>query len=153
MQRSKRMQPVLDQTQREEAAAREALAQAQQALTEAIQQVNDLEAYEQDYMSQMRNHSQSIRTASTYHSYHTFLTKLALAIRQQVGLVELREKQQAKCLLDWQASKSRLSNMESFIQRIRAEEDAAADKKLQQQLDEMSLQRFIARQRKPGRSS
>ncbi|GAA3969031.1 flagellar export protein FliJ [Allohahella marinimesophila] len=151
MQRSKRMEPVLDQSQREEASAREALAQAQQALSEATQQFKDLEAYEQDYMSQMRDHSQSIRAASTYHSYHTFLTKLATAIRQQVALVELREKQHAKSLLDWQESKSRLSNLESFVERLKAEEAAAADKKLQQQLDEMSLQRFIARQRKIGR--
>lgn len=144
MSRAARMKPVLEQAEREEEHARRQLAGSQQSLDDAVTQIGELEQYEQSYLTQMREQSQSITTAATYHSYHTFLAKLAQAIRQQAELIELKHRQQQAHLLQWQSASAKFSNMSEFIDRLRQEEAAAADKRQQQALDEVSMQRFAA---------
>lgn len=143
MKRSTRLGVVLKLAIETEDATGRSLQAAREALTQAEGQLDQIERYQQDYIDAVNVKVRGLNTQTMIND-RAFLGQLVGVIdRQKQHLKQLTTNEQ-QCLEQWKASHLRRKNIENLIERLRLNEDSAAEKQLQKLMDELSSQRFNA---------
>ena len=144
MKKSKRLLPVLQLKERDEKAAAKRLGEVQQELNASIKQLEELQAYRQDYYTKLSNDPKNglpSVPATILEKYQLFLAKLNAVVERQQETIELNRQHVEAQSKNWVVANSRLKSMHELIVRAKQEEAMLLDKQEQSQIDERSQHR------------
>jgi len=136
LKKSKRFQPVKQIAEHKEAAAATQMQQSAQAQQASVQQLNQLQAYREDYVSQFKTKGQSGMSAMMLHEYQSFVQKLDRAIDEQMKHVSQAGQQLDGHKQVFKQSHSRRKVVDKLIHKSKKEESFAADKQEQKVADD-----------------
>lgn len=134
MQRSQRLQLVLDLERRKEDEEAKKLGRLQQMLQQEMAKAEELLKYQGEYQDALR--AGQISDPNRMQVYHQFIARLSQAFEQQQLHVEKVRGALANQQARWAEIHGRRRNIESYIGKCRDEEAQLAEKKLQRQLDD-----------------
>lgn len=144
MTRSKRMQSVVEVTERREREAAKRLGEAQQRVQAGEHQLNELIRYRDEYTQQFANGGSL--AAARLRDYRIFLDRLNQAVEQQRALV-MRARQEVDVQRQhWLDSHMRVQALGKVVERYRDEERSLSERRLQKEADQYTLN---VRDRKP----
>lgn len=146
LKRAQRLEPVVQMAEEAEREAAAKLAQVQQQLRQAEQQLEGLEEYRTEYQQQWIERGQTGVSGEWLMNYQRFLSQLEVAIEQQRNSVNWHSKNTAKSRDEWQKTYARLEGLKKLVQRYRDQARLQADRQEQKEMDEMA-QRSAARLR------
>ncbi|KJV36295.1 flagellar export protein FliJ [Luteibacter yeojuensis] len=134
--RADRLQPVVDLAAEKAEEATRALALHQRALAESEHQLTELRRYRNEYaempsgigVQELLNRQQ-------------FLQKIDLAIVQQLGEVQRRERALTEARTGWADARGRAKALDSVTAKYREQERKSQDRREQEQADERSQYR------------
>ena len=101
MLRSRRLQVVLAVEERKEQAALERLTEARERMQQHLEQVQNLQRYQQEYQAQMHQGREGPVSAARLQSWQAFVSQLDAVIQQQQRLLDQAERQFENCRQDW----------------------------------------------------
>ncbi len=136
--RAERLAPVVDMATETEREAARQLARCLQQLQQSENQLGELRRYLSDYQQQWLTAGGQGVTGQWLVNYQRFLTQLDSAIGQQQRSVEWNQESVRKAREQWQKSHARLEGLRKLVQRYLDEARAAAEKREQKLLDELS---------------
>jgi len=136
LKKSKRFQPVKKLAENKEAAAAVQMKESSDVQLASVQQLKQLEAYRNDYMTQFKAKGESGLSALMLQEYQAFVQKLDRAIEEQLKVVK-----QAGARLDghqqiFKQSLSRRKVVDKLIQKSKKEEAFLEDKQEQKVADD-----------------
>lgn len=139
--RSQRMQVVLMLAERKEQAAAQRLGQYREQVQAEQAQLQQLEDYAEQYLN-----SYAARTTNVYAqeliSYSSFIQRLEDAKKDQQTKLERMQQALEQIQGDWQEKYQRRRSIEDLVARMKYEESAVLEKRLQKELDDLSAQQF-----------
>lgn len=138
MKRSQRMSLVLDLAKRKEETALKALQKANAYVAEQKKMLDDLSAYQAEYLDRIRSEGGTGLSVARMQSYQNFLSQLSTAIAQQKQRLASAEQKALEVRRQWQLLHEKQRGMRKFVDQCVEEEVKAADKKEQQMIDELS---------------
>jgi flagellar protein FliJ len=139
MARSERMRAVLILAERaEQEAAREFEACRARVLAEQ-QQLEQLQLYRAQYVHEYQSRREGVHPTELI-SYSGFIQRLASVLTEQERKVQLVQQQLQQKQQQWQEKHHRRQSVQKLITRLKQEESAALEQKLQRELDELSAQ-------------
>ncbi|QWT20578.1 flagellar export protein FliJ [Bacillus sp. NP157] len=138
--RADRLQPVVDLAADKAEEATRALATHQRAVVEAGHQLDELRRYRNEY-AEMPN---GISVAELLNRQQ-FLQKVDMAIVQQLGEVQRRERALERARTDWADARGRAKALDSVTAKYREQERKSQDRREQEQADERSQYRRTPR--------
>jgi len=132
----KRLQPVIQQVQKQEREAAAKLAQSQQQLTQQQNQLEALRHYQQGYHHDWQAQASQGQTAYSLVNYRRFLEQLQFAIDMQKSRTENCREQVSAAQEHWQQQHSREQALAKLQERYQNEAARLASKREQNLLDE-----------------
>ncbi len=141
MRRSKRLEVVRGVADSEERRRAERLAACERRVLEAQSKLNELQSYERSYAGQLATRAASGMAAAELRDFHTFLARLAEAVRQQSELLARARAERDAGRGDWQQAAQRAHVVGEVVRRSRLAEQRADDKREQGEADERALRR------------
>ena len=147
MKRSERLdvvQQVASRTERERA---ERVGAAERHLVEMQQKLAALEKYRGEYEAGFKTRAGAGVDVVGMRDFQTFLAKLGEALTQQRELVTLAQRALEAERSNWREAAQRAHVVETLAERWQTEESRAADRRDQQESDELSSQRANTRDR------
>lgn len=133
----------LAQTKTDQATRR--LGQLQNTHTSAVEKLDMLQQYRQEYLEQMNGQMRDGVAAASVRNFQHFIGTLDGAIDQQRALTEQADTRLGHGRSDWQDSKRRLSSFDTLADRVRQQEMTIVNKKEQRDSDERSARQFYLR--------
>jgi flagellar FliJ protein len=134
--KSKRLEPVKQLSESREQDAARALGQSNQALLAEEQRLVELQQYRDEYHNYVQQKGAAGVMASKLLELQRFLGNLNQAIEQQKRVVERARQEQAQVKHSWQQARGKHQAMNKVIERYRQDEQLAADKREQKEIDE-----------------
>ncbi|GAB2563841.1 flagellar export protein FliJ [Dyella jejuensis] len=141
--RSDRLQPAVDQAQKRQQDALQRLAEHQQKLAHAEQQLEELRRYRLDYSL-----SDGGLTVSALLNRQQFVERIDQAILQQGRLVERLQRQVDQARERWLHAHARENALDTVVEGLREQEQQREQRLEQAEVDE----RMQYRNRRVGRS-
>ena len=129
--RSDRLQPAVDQAQRRQKDALQRLADHQQKLSHAEQQLEELQRYRRDYSL-----SDGGLTVSALLNRQQFVDRIDQAIVQQAKLVERLQRQLDGARERWLQAHARENALDTVVERLRKQESQREQRLEQAEVDE-----------------
>lgn len=129
--RSDRLQPAVDQAQRRQKDALQRLAEQQQKLAHAEQQLDELKRYRSDYSL-----GDGGLTVSALLNRQQFVDRIDQAILQQARLVERMQRQVEGARDRWLQAHARENALDTVVARLRKQEDLREQRLEQAEVDE-----------------
>ncbi|MGH8434490.1 MAG: flagellar export protein FliJ [Pseudomonas sp.] len=143
--RATRLAPVIEMAERDEREAARQLGRCQALLSQAEVKLGELHRYLADYQQQWLTEGRQGVSGQWLMNYQRFLAQLETAINQQNQSVNWHRDNLRKARELWQQRYARLEGLRKLVQRYLDEARAAADKREQKLLDELS-QRLLGRE-------
>lgn len=143
MTRSERMQPIKALADTRERDAGADVAAARRVLEDREKQLEQLRGYRAEYASRAAH--QGAADAVRLQNYHTFLARLADAIRQQEDLVAAARLELERKTASWQERRIEAASLGKVVERIAGAEQKAADRREQRETDERALRARLPR--------
>jgi flagellar FliJ protein len=134
--RSKRLQTVLRLAELRQQKAAEELGRAIQKTKADIQQSQQLQGFQQEYVQQFGGQSNMPVSTAQLENFQNFYGKLDSAIVTQGEQIVLSKGQQDQARKVWQEQYARQKSLEQLVEKLRRQEDAAQEGKLQRELDD-----------------
>ena len=147
MKRSGRLdivQQAAAQTERERA---ERVGAAERHLQEMQNKLAALERYRDEYEAGFASRAKASADVIGMRDFQTFLARLGEALAQQRELVVLAQRTLEKERAHWREAAQRAHVVDTLQERWQSEETRAADRRDQQESDELSQQRASNRDR------
>ena len=132
--RSKRMQPVAHHAEQIEQDAVRLFVEAQQALANAEQQLQQLLDYREEYSGSMAN--QPARTMEQVRNFQAFVSRLGKAIEQAHLDIETRRQVCEQHKLRWLKTRSRSQALNLVVEKYQLEELKQQEQLEQKEQDE-----------------
>ena len=129
--RSDRLQPAVDQAQRRQKDALQRLADHQQKLAHAEEQLEELKRYRREY-----SHGDGGLTVSALLNRQQFVERIDQAIVQQDKLVERLQRQLDGARERWLQAHARENALDNVVERLRKQEDQREQRLEQAEVDE-----------------
>ncbi|GFZ86216.1 flagellar export protein FliJ [Dyella caseinilytica] len=129
--RSDRLQPAVDQAQRRQKDALQRLAEQQQKLAHAEQQLEELKRYRRDYSL-----GDGGLTVSALLNRQQFVERIDQAIVQQGHLLERLQRQLESARQRWLQAHARENALDNVVERFRAQEQQSEQRQEQAEVDE-----------------
>ena len=130
----------LAQTKTDQATRR--LGQLQNTHTDAVEKLDMLQQYRQEYLEQMNGQMRDGVAAASVRNFQHFIGTLDGAIEQQRALTVQADTRLGHGRSDWQDSKRRLSSFDTLADRVRQQEMIIVNRKEQRDSDERSARQF-----------
>lgn len=140
MTRVKRMQPVVRAVSHEEDDRAAALAQADRLVHDAERRLADLEAYRAEYADGLGRRIAGGISATGLRDYQAFLARLGQAIEAQAAIVADTRRTRGRAHEEWRRAAQRAKSVDHVVERWRAEERAALERREQNETDERARQ-------------
>jgi len=147
MKRSERLDVVQQATARTERERAERVGAAERHLVEMQQKLAALEKYRGEYEAGFQARAGAGVDVVGMRDFQTFLAKLGEALAQQRELVTMAQRALESERSNWREAAQRAHVVETLAERWQTEESRAADRRDQQESDELSQQRANARER------
>lgn len=147
MKRSERLDVVQQAAARTERERAERVGAAERHLVEMQQKLAALEKYRSEYEAGFKARAGSGVDVVGMRDFQTFLAKLGEALGQQRELVNMAQRALETERSNWREAAQRAHVVETLAERWQTEETRAADRRDQQESDELSSQRANARDR------
>ncbi len=138
MKRSRRLEPVVKVAENREQQAARSLGDAQSALNQAQQRLDELENYRKEYIQRFHTTGAMGMSAVQMGDYRLFLSNLSRAIEQQAGLVKQAAVAVEQQRQQWFARRGKVKMLGNVVSRFQTEEQRVADRKEQLEQDERS---------------
>ncbi len=135
--RSQRMLLVQQMAEREEETAASQLQLSRQQVTQAEQQLQQIESYQRDYKASLNERRGGI-SIQTMMNDRLFLQQLNQALNGQQAQLKQLQNNEERALNHWQQCYHRRRNIEQLIGKLRRLEGEAEEKQLQKQMDELT---------------
>lgn len=139
MARSDRIRAVLIMAERAEQEAAQNLKRYRDQMVMEEQQLHQLQDYRAQYLQQYQGLRSGLH-ASEMISYSAFIQRLAQVVGDQEHKLTQMQDQLARLQTQWQQRYHRRQSVEELIERLKREESAVLERRLQQELDELSAQ-------------
>ncbi len=140
--RSQRMQILLTLAKRSEDDAAKKLAQMQNQIQQADEQLTQIEDYNQAYKLEIQSKTTGL-SGRDMMSDRSFLERLGSAVKEQQERLRQMREHLNNLRQAWQIKHHYSQSIKDLIERIQHAENAALEKKLQSQLDEMATQLYV----------
>ncbi|MGB0733407.1 MAG: flagellar export protein FliJ [Pontibacterium sp.] len=134
--RSDRLALVQDLAEKKRKAADQMLAQSKARITQGEAQLAQLREYKDEYHKAFEAQGRQGLTLAKIDTYQAFITKLALAIEQQVKALEANRQELKAVEQHWARCYAQEQGMTKLVDKSRDDEQRAEEKKLQAALDE-----------------
>jgi len=149
VKRSERLEPVQQAAARTERERAERVGAAERHLVEMQQKLAALEKYRGEYENNFASRAVAGVDVIGMRDYQTFLARLGEALNQQRELVAMAQGALDAERSNWREAAQRAHVVESLAERWQTEEIRAAERRDQQESDELSSQRATAKERNP----
>jgi flagellar FliJ protein len=149
MKRSERLDVVQQVAARTERERAERVGAAERHLLEMQDKLTALERYRSEYEAGFATRAGAGLDVVGMRDFQTFLAKLGEALTQQRELVALARGALDAERLHWREAAQRTHVVETLAERWQGEESRAADRRDQQDSDELSQQRAAHKERTP----
>lgn len=136
MKRSQRLEPVVKVAENREQQAAKALGDAQGALAEAQQRLEELKHYREDYIQRFHTAGSFGMSAAQMGDYRLFLSNLSQAIEQQTAMVQQAAAVVERQRQQWFNRRGKVKMLDNVVSRYQADEQRDADRKEQREQDE-----------------
>ena len=147
MKRSERLDVVQQVTARTERERAERVGAAERHLVEMQQKLAALEKYRSEYESGFATRAGTGLDVIGMRDFQTFLARLGEAMAQQRELVAQAQKVLDAERCHWREAAQRAHVVETLAERWQSEESRAADRRDQNESDELSQQRSTTKDR------
>lgn len=147
MKRSESLDMVQQVTARTERERAERVGAAQRHLVEMQQKLAALERYRGEYENGFASRAGAGLDVVGMRDFQTFLARLGEALAQQRELIALAERALEAERSNWREAAQRAHVVETLADRWQSEEKRAAERRDQQDSDELSSQRATAKER------
>jgi flagellar FliJ protein len=149
MKRSERLDVVQQAAARTERERAERVGAAERHLVEMQQKLAALEKYRSEYENGFASRGGAGADVIGMRDYQTFLARLGEALNQQRELVAMAARALDAERSNWREAAQRAHVVESLAERWQTEESRAAERRDQQESDELSSQRATSKERNP----
>lgn len=136
MTRSERMAPVQQVFKAGERDRARELGDAQRRLADAEQRLQELRAYQGDYLGAFRKRASDGTSIRALRDFQAFLARLDEALRQQEQIVATAREQAAGSRQNWQGAARQVKAMDSVVGRWQVAEARAGERREQKETDE-----------------
>lgn len=140
MTRSRRMQPVARLAESRQLDAVRRMGERQQSLDEQLRRLDELNAYRDEYARRFEDGTQSM-VGLNVRDYRLFLSRLNIAIEQQVVEVERARAALEESRGAWRESRVHRDAVHKAIDRFQVEERHQAERNEQSENDEHGRRR------------
>ena len=134
--RSDRLALVQDITAKKRKEADQMLAQSKARIQQGEAQLTQLKAFKDEYYKEFETVGRNGLTPAKIDTYQAFITKLSLAIEQQVKALENNRKELAAVEQHWARCYAQEQGMTKLVDKSREDELRLEEKRLQAALDE-----------------
>jgi flagellar protein FliJ len=139
--RAKRMQVVLTLALKQEDEAAKKLSQFREQLAQEERQLEELRDYAAQYLHTQSELREGI-LAQELINYSSFIGRLNEACREQEGKISRYQQLFDSLQQQWRVKHQKRKSIEDLIARLTREDNLLLDKRLQQELDELSAQQL-----------
>lgn len=108
------------------------------------QQLEQLQDYRAQYLQQYQGRQNGLH-ASEMIGYSAFIQRLAQVLADQEQKLGQMHGQLSQLQTQWQQKHHRRQSVEELIERLKREENAVLERRLQQELDELAAQQYWRR--------
>jgi flagellar FliJ protein len=143
MMKSKRFEPIREIASTSADDLSRAMAEAARKVAEIEHQIQQLQSYRDDYMRKSGQGTAAV-DAVKLQNYRSFLDRLGDALRQQMKSLELARVEYEKRRLAWSAKRIEAESLGRAVDRFRKEEQHAADRREQREVDDAALRVSLA---------
>ena len=140
MMKSKRFEPIREIASSSADDLSRAMAEAARKVAEIERQIQQLQSYRDDYLRKSGQGTAAV-DAVKLQNYRSFLDRLGDALRQQMKSLELARVEYEKRRSAWSAKRIEAESLGRAVDRFRKEEQHAADRREQREVDD-SAQRI-----------
>ena len=149
MKRSDRLDMVQQMAARTERERAEKVGAAERHLVEMQQKLAALEKYRTEYEAGFQSRAGAGLDVIGMRDFQTFLARLGEALTQQRELVTMAQRALDAERTQWREAAQRQHVVETLAERWQGEETRAANRRDQNESDELSQQRATARKQTP----
>jgi flagellar FliJ protein len=140
MMKSKRFEPIREIASNSADDLSRAMAEAARKVADIERQIQQLQSYRDDYLRKSGQGTAAV-DAVKLQNYRSFLDRLGDALRQQMKSLELARVEYEKRRSAWSAKRIEAESLGRAVDRFRKEEQHAADRREQREVDD-SAQRI-----------
>jgi flagellar FliJ protein len=140
MMKSKRFEPIREIASSSADDLSRAMAEAARKVADIERQIQQLQSYRDDYLRKSGQGTAAV-DAVKLQNYRSFLDRLGDALRQQMKSLELARVEYEKRRSAWSAKRIEAESLGRAVDRFRKEEQHAADRREQREVDD-SAQRI-----------
>ncbi|MCG5514207.1 flagellar export protein FliJ [Ectothiorhodospira shaposhnikovii] len=141
MNRSKRMEPVVQVADNRQQLAAQRLGQSQQALEERVARLEELSSYRDEYAQRFESQSGVGMTGMSVRDYRLFLHRLNEAIEQQARLVAAARRELEMSRGRWVEARGKTEALNRVVEQFQHEERRAQDRREQAEQDDRNGRR------------
>ncbi|PLY12057.1 MAG: flagellar export protein FliJ [Sedimenticola sp.] len=138
---SKRFKPVQRVAKSKEQKAAKQLGDSQKKFRDQESKLEELKRYHQEYLEQFEANARRGMAASQLMEYRAFIGKLERAIKEQEKIVVASRNDCSDKKETWQKKHVRTKVLDKVVDRYKAEESKASEKKDQKDTDERNQRR------------
>ncbi|HXC07471.1 MAG TPA: flagellar export protein FliJ [Steroidobacteraceae bacterium] len=143
MMKSKRFEPIREIASSSADDLSRAMAEAARKVADIERQIQQLQTYRDDYVRKSGQGAAAV-DAVKLQNYRSFLDRLGDALRQQMKSLELARVEYEKRRLAWSAKRIEAESLGRAVERFRKEEQHAADRREQREVDDAALRVSLA---------
>lgn len=143
--RAQRMQVVLVLAERNEQQAGQQFSQYRSQVEVETEQLRQLDDYAKQYLQTYSDRKVGVRPEELI-AYSAFIQRLGEARKEQQAKLDRMNKALVKFQQAWQMAYQKRESIKELITRLRLEENALLDKRLQKELDELVGQKYARQQ-------
>ncbi|MCG5499526.1 flagellar export protein FliJ [Ectothiorhodospira lacustris] len=141
MNRSKRMEPVVQVADNRQQLAAQRLGQSQQALEDRMARLEELSSYRDEYAQRFESQSGAGMTGVSVRDYRLFLHRLNEAIEQQARMVAAARHELEMSRGRWVEASGKTKALNRVVEQFQQEERRAADRREQAEQDDRNGRR------------
>ena len=145
--RAKRMQVVLTLAERSEQQAGQQLSQCQAQVTAETEQLHQLDEYAAQYLAIYSERKTAVRPQELI-AYSGFIQRLGDARKEQEARLNRIQAQMERLRQAWRVAHQKCESIKELIEKLKQEENALLDKRLQKEMDELVGQAYSRRETK-----
>ena len=137
--RSKRMQPIAHLAEQKEQDAVQRYVEAQQALEQVQQQLDQLNGYKLEYQQRLHTEQSKGISIQRIREYQAFIENISSTINQSHVEIEARQKTCEHYRLAWLECRSRSQALQKVVEKYQGEERRQQERVEQKEQDEHAM--------------
>src|ERR1700744_1190784 len=142
MVKSKRFEPIHEIASSSAKDLSRSMADAGRRVTELERQIEQLQAYRDEYVR--NSQTNGAMDAVKLQNYRSFLDRLGEAVNQQQKTLETARKEFEKRRASWSEKRIEAESLNRVVDRVRKEEQSAADRREQREGDDAAMRLMLA---------